>query len=300
MKHLRCVLSAVATLAITTAFAEAQGPPPQAERSATARPSNQQPPNPPGLAIKLARNLRIGDVIAVGNRINRAPGRRQDGCQVNVGVETPWVSTGSYTIDLRADEDCVLRVNSIVDHTDAVTTPQARLTERPIGGLATFLQRVNDWLVPRVSAVSGPKRVTGYTWMYGYGGTWDMLSEERGYHDFSWDGTNAFTNAAYGYCEAHNSTLWWNNGCWIYAYQYNGTELYRKDYGSFFWAPAGVGGTHYYNHQDWNQRNMDRFGNANCSGWYVGDIVYGVAVHCDVAMPPPCGVGVICFTVAPH
>jgi len=273
--------------------------PPQAEGPAIGLPSNQPPPNPPGLAIKLTRNVQIGSVIAVGNRINRALDGRRDGCQANFGVETPWFSKGSYTIDLRADEDCVVRVNNVIDQTDAATTPQAR-TERPMGVLAKFLQRAGDWLMPRLSAAFGPKRVTGYTWMYGYGGTWDMLSEERGFHDFSWDGDNAFTNYAYGYCEAHNSTDWWNNGCWIYAFNYNGTDIYRKDYGSFFWAPYGVQGTHYYNHQDWQQRNADRFGNASCIGWYVGDIVNGVAVHCDVEMPPPCGAGNICFTQAPH
>ena len=49
-----------------------------------------------------------------------------------------------------------------------------------------------------------------------------------------------------------------------------------------------------------DQRNADRFGNASCTGWYIGSIVYGVAVHCDQALPPPCGVGNICFTQAPH
>lgn len=177
------------------------------------------------------RPFQRGDVIAVGNRIN--PANRRDGCNVNVGVQTPWFSRGSYAIDLRADDDCVVRVNDIIDQSDASTTSQAHVAEPSPGPLAKLLKGVREWFMPSLSAAFGPKRLTGYTWMYGYGGTWDMLSEERGFHDFSCDGTYAFTNAAYGYCEPHSSTYWYLSGCWIVGFTYSGTDLYRLDEGIF-------------------------------------------------------------------
>jgi hypothetical protein len=30
-----------------------------------------------------------------------------------------------------------------------------------------------------------------------------------------------------------------------------------------------------YYHKDWNQRNMDKLGNASCTGWLEGSIVAG-------------------------
>lgn len=236
-------------------------------------------------------------MIARGTRVDLDGDGRRDVCDVDFGIQTPNFSSGEYRVDLRADEDCVITVHQLDDRTTSAL--QAKVSEAP-SFLARLVSGIGDWIAPRVSAASGPKRTTNYVWMYGYGGTWDMLSEVRGFVDWSWDSTSAWTNASYSYCEAHNSTLWWMNGCWIRYQQYNGGWVEQLTEGNFFWAPYGVGNTHYYVHQLLNDRQGDQYGNGSCSGWYTGSIVAGAAMKCEVVQPPPCGVANICFSTAPH
>jgi hypothetical protein len=96
-------------------------------------------------------------------------------------------------VDLVADEDCAISIANIEDDSTP-TTQIASVPVSPPSLLTRLFNALAELLVPPVSAASGPKRVTSYTWMYGYGGTWDWLSETRGYIDWSWDGSTAWTN----------------------------------------------------------------------------------------------------------
>jgi hypothetical protein len=135
----------------------------------------------------------VGDVIARGNRVDRDRDGRREACDADFGIRTPEIERGAYRVDLVADEDCAISIANIEDDSTP-TTQIASVPVSPPSLLTRLFNALAELLVPPVSAASGPKRVTSYTWMYGYGGTWDWLSETRGYIDWSWDGSTAWTN----------------------------------------------------------------------------------------------------------
>ena len=98
-------------------------------------------------------------------------------------------------MEIEHDDDCLFSVREIIDQ----STParQAAVSTDDDGLLARLARKVLDAVAPRLSAASGPKRVTNYVWSYGYGGKWDMLSEVRGSVDFTWTDTSAWMNAVF-------------------------------------------------------------------------------------------------------
>jgi hypothetical protein len=255
------------------------------------------------IPVQLTRTHRVGDVVARGNRIDRNRDGMRETCEADFGIRTPEMERGSYRVDLVADEDCAISIAHIEDNS---TPPaQAATVVGPPSLIARLFNRLAELVAPALSAASGPKRVTSYTWMYGYGGTWDWLSETRGYIDWSWDGAIAWTNYTYNYCAAHTVTYWWMNGCWYQSQTWNGANgVEQTVQGNYFWAPEGMGttpaGPHYYIHQVYNEMWGGKDGTSFCTGWYSGSIVYGVSNACFIAQPPPCGAGNLCFSTAPH
>ena len=127
----------------------------------------------------------------------RSDARRRGlrGAAAGGGLRPARAGEGSYQVEIEHDDDCLFSVREIIDQ----STParQAAVSTDDDGLLARLARKVLDAVAPRLSAASGPKRVTNYVWSYGYGGKWDMLSEVRGSVDFTWTDTSAWMNAVF-------------------------------------------------------------------------------------------------------
>jgi hypothetical protein len=256
---------------------------------------------PHGAPILIHRGLQPGDVIARGNPKVPNPATPDDDCTFDVGIAIN-IESGSRTVSLIKGPGCTL----ILDRVDDINVLEGRIARHEqvsqrgmLALLRNYLQPLWNLIEPRVSAASGPRRIQQYAWMYGYGGTSDILTVVKAFSDFSWDGYNVWVNAAYSYCQPHNSTGWLMDYCYLYDNVVSSNQstgpITRRDVGQFEWecAPGPC-----YQHQISAQRYGYWDGATTCTAWWVGSIVSGVTERCDVFTPPPCGTGVICFDPA--
>jgi hypothetical protein len=147
--------------------------------------------------------------------------------------------------------------------------------------------------------------VQSYVWMYGYGGSWDMRSEVRGWLDFQWTGSTANELSAYSYCDPHWSTYWFNVGCVNFFNQYNVGWTQQTTRGDFLpgHLPVIVADRPLRISIMRTRSSMiakGQYGNAYCSGYFTGSIVNNATMMCYFSQPPRCGVGGSCFSSAPH
>jgi hypothetical protein len=257
-----------------------------------------------GTPVRIHSGLRRGDVIARGNPKAPRPDTPDDDCTFDFGIDISLVS-GSRTVGLVKGQGCTMLLDRIEDR-DVVERTIAAVITPPIGLTARLwrlLEPIWNQIEPVVHAASGPKRIQPYVWMDGWGSYYvggdpytDILTVVKAFSDFSWDGTNVWTNAGYSYCQPHVSTGWRLDYCYILENYYSGNSstgpISRRDEGQFEWlCPNGP----CYQHRLDNRRVGYWDGGTSCQAWYSGSIVYSTWSRCDVFDTPPCGTGGICF-----
>jgi hypothetical protein len=116
-------------------------------------------------------------------------------------------------------------------------------------------------------------------WMYGYGGTWDVLSALDDVWTFQWDGTHAWVVYYSHYCTAHTSTLWVVDACGVADFNPGGgyqEATYWTTTGYFHFTPFNS-----YHHWLAGFQGGWPDGYRECTHWFGGSIVAGVTNTCE-------------------
>lgn len=319
---LRAFLLAAALVCVSVAIESASSSAPfQRELETGALQSPEQSPDhgkpavPPGPADQDLRRrpVKVTRATPIGTVVTRGVLKDQDGdgvvlpdeCDFDFSIETS-LESGYRRISIEKGSDCTMRIVEVedVDAVEGAADAQPQADNHIETALPGLLARLWNAFVPGLGAVSGPKRVAGYVWMYGFGGSWDVLTEQRGFIDWSWNyNQNAWSNAIFGYCDpVHYDTGWRAGVCAIRETISAATGptgyLTRLNEGNFYWlCPSSPTGC--YKHTLLNRTSGNTQGIGTCGGAWSGSIVRGVTQSCKVQQPPPCGVGVICWNRNP-
>ncbi len=193
-------------------------------------------------------DVKKGDIIATGKRNNS-----NESCQVTFGATIHFEPNehGTKSMITKVDNKCNVIVSekneSIESTSSAIVTP-----------------------------LSSQKYITEDYWMYGWGGTWDKLTEDTSSMTFGYDGSRAWAVSSNGNCIPHSSTGWVNTYCRAWIDPSSGDFTQNNVRGDFHWIDNT------YSHTLWTALDGRKSGSADCSYVYSGSIVSGTAYTCTL------------------
>jgi len=190
--------------------------------------------------------LKVGDVVTIGTKTG-------DLCDYpEFGIAIKGKPGKAVSIDLRSNPACHLIVH--------------KKSEEPSSGES------------EESAQALSRTARNWTWMYGWGGTWDKLTQVFQLMTFEYyilSGGNRYARitSRSGSCWT-SFTGWSIDACYSGSYT-PGLALYVSSYwmGNFHWL------INYY-HTLYNNITGDPYGNITCYGFFSGSIVSGVLYQC--------------------
>lgn len=193
-------------------------------------------------------DIKKGDIIATGKRNNS-----KDLCQVAFGTTITFGPDehGTKSIVTKVDDNCNIIVSEKNESTESIASSS--------GAMITSLKSINE----------------DY-WMYGYGGTWDKLTEDTSAMTFGYDGSSAWSISGSGNCIPHSLTGWVNTYCRAWIDPSSGDFTQYNVHGDFHWL------NNYYTHDLWTALDGRKSGSADCSYTYSGSIVSGTTHTCTV------------------
>lgn len=202
------------------------------------------------LKIVSYNDVKKGDIIATGKRNNS-----EELCQATFGTTITFGPDehGTKSIVTKVDDKCNIIVSEKNESIKSISS----------GGTVIPLS-------------SGQKYINEDYWMYGYGGTWDKLTEDYSEMTFGYDGSQAWAISGYGNCIPHSSTGWVNTYCRAWIDPSSGDFTQYNVRGDFHWI------NNWYTHTLWTALDGRKSGSADCSSVYSGSIVSGTTQTCTV------------------
>jgi hypothetical protein len=237
-----------------------------------------EPPDPQGEVD--------GDKVSVGDTVALAARQGNDCEFASTKVRTTVSKDGKPRwLAIQVDENCEARVNAkwegaLTDGPHDVTDPLIRKLSMTSPGVLEKLKSSMTSVAPS-SALNSYKVSQQYVWMYGYGGTGDVLTQQDGAIGWSYDGTWATLNSHPYNCVGSPEPYWrWVvDWCGETDIQYGpASQVWHTVRGNYHCDPANQLpcslGSGYY-HSLYNAEYGRGDGSSACYFWYSGTIVAG-------------------------